>query len=110
MNAEYLPFGQSYWDYLPDLAQCKILKLVYKALLERVHEELLALFYCDLCGSEGYECECGHCVCDSGVPGRQSSIGCYSMCDCEDDFYYDAFYCCTICPMYCYTCLLEVKH
>ena len=62
MNAEYLPFGQSYWDYLPDLAQCKILKLVHKALLERVHEELLALFYCDLCGSEGYECECRHCV------------------------------------------------
>ena len=83
MNAEHLPFGQSYWDYLPDLAQCKILKLVHKALLERVHEELLALFYCDLCGSERYECECRHCVCvcDSGVPGRQRSMGCYSVCN-----------------------------
>ena len=86
MNAEYLPFDQSYWDYLPDLAQCKILKLVHKALLERVHEELLALFYCDLCGSERYECECRHCVCvcDSRVSGRQRSIGCYSVWDCED--------------------------
>ena len=109
MNAEHLPFGQSYWDYLPDLVQCKILKLVHKALLERVHEELLALFYCDLCGSEGYECECSHCVCDSGVPGRQRSMGFYSVCDCEDEL--DDFeFCCPICPMYCYTCLLEVKH
>ena len=108
MNAEYLSFGQSYWDYLPDLVQRKILKLAYKALLERVHEELLALFYCDLCGSEGYECECKHCVCDSGVPGRQRSMGCYSACDCEDAL--DDFACCPICPMYCYTCLLEVKH
>ena len=108
MNAEHLPFGQSCWDYLPDLVQCKILKLVHKALLERVHEELLAFFYCDLCGSEGYECECSHCVCDSGVPGRQRSMGCYSVCDCEDEF--DDFDCCPICPMYCYTCLLEVKH
>ena len=103
MNAEYLPFGQSYWDYLPDLVQCKILKLVHKALLERVHEELLALFYCDLCGSERYECECRHCVCDSGVSGRQRSMGCYSVCNVKTSL--------TILTAVLFAlCLLEVKH
>ena len=103
MNAEYLPFGQSYWDYLPDLVQCKILKLVHKALLERVHEELLALFYCDLFGSEVYEFECRHCVCDLGVPGRQRSMGCYSVCNVKTSL--------TILTAVLFAlCLLEVKH
>ena len=107
MAVEPLPFGQSYWDYLPDLVQHKIVKLVHKALLERVHEELLSLFYCDFCGSKGYECECDYCVCDSKVPGRQKSIGCYLDCDCEDADYDDFEYKCG-CPSRCYTCNCEV--
>ena len=31
---EPLPFGQSYWDYLPDLVQTKIMKMVHKQILE----------------------------------------------------------------------------
>ena len=44
-----LPFGQSYWDYLPDLVQAKILKLVHKQLLKSVHAELSETFSCPIC-------------------------------------------------------------
>ena len=58
-----LPFGQSYWDYLPDLVQDKILKMVHKALLEKVFEEM---FNCTQCGN--YDCDCDYdfCTCDFG--------------------------------------------
>ena len=44
-----LTFGQSYWDYLPDLVQTKILKMVHKQLLHRVHAELSECFTCPVC-------------------------------------------------------------
>ena len=51
--AESLPFGQSYWDYLPDLVQDKILKLahklVHKQLLKSVHAELSKTCTCLNC-------------------------------------------------------------
>ena len=49
-NEEPLPFGQSYWDYLPDLVQNKIVKMVHKSLLEEVHDELLLNCWCPNCG------------------------------------------------------------
>ena len=39
-NEPLLPFGQSYWDYLPDLVQTKILKMAHQQLLKSVHAEL----------------------------------------------------------------------
>ena len=50
-NDEPLPFGQSYWDYLPDLVQNKIMKMVHKQLLKRVHDELLGNCRCPNCKS-----------------------------------------------------------
>ena len=71
MAAKLLPFGQSYWDYLPNLVQYKILNLVHKSFLERVHEELLSRFVCGYCGgSSSYECECERCS------GGQTKINC----------------------------------
>ena len=49
-NEEPLSFGQSYWDYLPDLVQNKIVKMVHKSLLEEVHDELLLNCWCSNCG------------------------------------------------------------
>ena len=46
---EPLPFGQSYWDYLPDLVQTKIMKMVHKQLLKSVHAELLETSSCPNC-------------------------------------------------------------
>ena len=65
-NDEPLPFGQSYWDYLPDLVQKKIAKLVHKALLEQVHEELCNRLYCTQCGDDFSNCECDCCTCVFG--------------------------------------------
>ena len=48
-NEPFLPFGQSYWDYLPDLVQTKILKMAHKQLLKSVHAELLETFTCPIC-------------------------------------------------------------
>ena len=48
-NEEPLPFGQSYWDYLPDLVQNKIVKMVHKQFLKAVHDELLAHSCCPNC-------------------------------------------------------------
>ena len=48
-NEELLLFGQSYWDYLPDLVQNKIMKMVHKAFLKEVHFELWALCGCPNC-------------------------------------------------------------
>ena len=68
-----LPFGQSYWNYFPDLVQDKILKMVHKALLEEVFEEMFYRFYCTQCGDVSYEvffkkceCDCDCCTCDFG--------------------------------------------
>ena len=44
-----LPFGQSYWDYLPDLVQVKIMKMVHKQLLKSVHVELSETSTCPNC-------------------------------------------------------------
>ena len=44
-----LPFGQSYWDYLPDLVQAKITKMVHKQLLKSVHAQLSETFTCHIC-------------------------------------------------------------
>ena len=44
-----LPFGQSYWDYLPDLVQDKILKMIHKQLWKSVNAELLEHFRCPVC-------------------------------------------------------------
>ena len=67
VNDEPLPFGPSYWDYLPDLVQNKIAKLVHKAFLEQVHEELCNLFYCTQCGDFLHEVFMGNCECDCGT-------------------------------------------
>ena len=48
-NEEPLLFGQSYWDYLPDLVQHKIVKLVHKQFLKAVHDELLDRNSCPNC-------------------------------------------------------------
>ena len=44
-----LRFGQSYWDFLPDLVQTKILKMVHQQLLQAVHDELLTKSRCVDC-------------------------------------------------------------
>ena len=49
-NEKLLIFGQSYWDYLPDLGQNKIVKMVHKDFLKEVHLEILALCKCTRCG------------------------------------------------------------
>ena len=49
VKEEPLPFGQSYWDYLPVLAQKKIVKMVHKTFLEEVHNELLISCRCMNC-------------------------------------------------------------
>ena len=79
-----LPFGQSYWDYLPDLVQDKILKMVHKALLEEVFEEMFHRFYCTQCGDVSYEvffkeCKCDCCTCDFGYDDFWFDF----VCDCE---------------------------
>ena len=48
-NEPLLPFGQSYWDYLPDLVQDKILKMAHKQLWKGVMDELWARFSCPKC-------------------------------------------------------------
>ena len=35
-----LPFGDSYWDYLPDLVQDKILKMAHKQLWKSVNAQI----------------------------------------------------------------------
>ena len=42
-------FGQSYWDYLPDLVQDKILKMTHEQLWKSVNAELLERFCCPKC-------------------------------------------------------------
>ena len=49
VNEPPLPFGQSYWDYLPDLVQDKILKIAHKQLWKGVMDELWARFSCPRC-------------------------------------------------------------
>ena len=51
MDAAVAPlrFGQSYWDYLPDLVQDNILKLAHKQLLKSVHAELSKTCTCLNC-------------------------------------------------------------
>ena len=49
-NDEPLPFGQSYWDYLPELVQNKIVKMVHKHFMKEVHDELLINCRCPNCG------------------------------------------------------------
>ena len=44
-----LPFGDSYWDYLPDLVQDKILKLVHQQLLKSVNAQIRELLICPNC-------------------------------------------------------------
>ena len=44
-----LPFGDSYWDYLPDLVQDKILKMVHKQLLKSVNVQIRQLLVCPNC-------------------------------------------------------------
>ena len=48
-NEEPLLFGQSYWDYLTDLVQNKIVKMVHEDFLKEVHLELLGLCRCPNC-------------------------------------------------------------
>ena len=42
-----LPFGASYWDYLPDLVKDKIYREVHKQALRKVHKELEEYFWPD---------------------------------------------------------------
>ena len=49
MDVAPLPFGDSYWDYLPDLVQEKILKMTHKQLWKSVTVELLERFRCPVC-------------------------------------------------------------
>ena len=44
-----LPFGNSYWDYLPDLVQDKIFKMVHKQLLKSVNAQIRKLLICPIC-------------------------------------------------------------
>ena len=44
-----IPFGDSYWDYLPDLVQDKIFKLVHQQLWKSVNAQLLEFFCCPNC-------------------------------------------------------------
>ena len=44
-----LPFGDSYWDYLPDLVQDKIFKMVHKQLLKSVNSQIQQLLICPIC-------------------------------------------------------------
>ena len=38
-----LPFGDSYWDYLPDLVQDKILKIVHQQQWKNVNDRIREL-------------------------------------------------------------------
>ena len=50
-HEEPLSFGQSNWDFLPDLVQNKIMQMVHKHLLKEVHAELLCHYlWCSSCG------------------------------------------------------------
>ena len=49
VSAPPLPFGQSYWDYLPDLVQAKIVKMVHKQFWKSVKAELWERFSCPIC-------------------------------------------------------------
>ena len=49
MNVAPLPFGDSYWDYLPDLVQDKIFKMVHKQLLKSVNVQIRQLLICPIC-------------------------------------------------------------
>ena len=44
-----LPFGHSYWDYLPDLVQDKIFKMVHQQLLKSVNAQIRQLLICPIC-------------------------------------------------------------
>ena len=44
-----LPFGDSYWDYLPDLVQDKIFKMVHKQMLKSVNAQIQQLLICPFC-------------------------------------------------------------
>ena len=44
-----LPFGDSYWDYLPDLVQDKIFKMVHKQMLKSVNAQIRQLLICPIC-------------------------------------------------------------
>ena len=48
-NAPLFPFGQSYWDYLPDLVQTKILKMAHKQLWKSVNAQIRELFSSPIC-------------------------------------------------------------
>ena len=98
LNKESLPFGQSYWDYLPLLVQDKIMKMVHKSLLTKVHAELLRNSYCGCC-DEPFEnpFELKKHLLDV-CPGQYvwgfdnddyNDCGCYPYCVCEwswDDY------------------------
>ena len=49
MDVAPLPFGDSYWDYLPDLVQDKIFKMVHKQLLKSVNAQIRQLLICPIC-------------------------------------------------------------
>ena len=48
-NEPPLPFGHSYWDYLPDLVQTKILKMAHKQLWKSVNAQIRELLSCPVC-------------------------------------------------------------
>ena len=51
MDVDVAPllFGNSYWDYLPDLVQDKIFKMVHKQLLKSVNVQIRQLLICPNC-------------------------------------------------------------
>ena len=81
-NEEPLPFGQSYWDYLPDLVQNKIVKMVHKSLLEEVHDELFLNCRC---------LNCGELFMNPFKSAKHlSDEVCRGSCDSDSDFYYES--------------------
>ena len=49
VNVAALPFGDSYWDYLPDLVQDKILKMVHQQQWKSVNAQIRELLICPNC-------------------------------------------------------------
>ena len=77
VHEEPLPFGQSYWGYLPDLVQNKIMKMVHNPLLKQVNAELLRKCYCLNCGTKFKN------------PFKMEEHRLDSACDCECEFEWD---------------------
>ena len=101
-NEDPLPFGESYWDFLPDLVQNKIAKMVHKQFLKAVHAELLGHNCCPNCANyfeNAFEME-RHWLdeCNGKYwweSNRDYACDCIPYCECEREW--DDWWECEVC-------------